>query len=180
LTKPDASTQALFRELFDAEYDYVYHSLRRLGVQQRDLEDVAHDVFVAVYENLARYDRARPIKPWLFAFAFRFASDYRRLARHRTELGVPDDAAPPSGRSGSVEDDVARREAAALIASILEAMPIDQRAVFVLYEIDETPMKEIAAALDIPVNTAYSRLRLAREVFRGEVEKQQKREGGGR
>ncbi len=169
----DVEREALFRRVFDAEYDYVFHSLRRLGVHDRDREDVAHDVFVAVYQNLGRYDRARPIRPWLFAFAFRFASDYRRLARHKTSLGVPETVASPP----SAEDDVARGEAAAVLLRILDAMPMEQRAVFVMYEIDETPMKEIAESLDIPVNTAYSRLRLAREVFREEAEKAKK--GGG-
>jgi RNA polymerase sigma-70 factor, ECF subfamily len=173
VTKPEPSTQAtevgaqtaFFRTVFDAEYDYVHHSLRRLGVQPRDLEDLVHDVFVEVYKNLDRYDRQRPIKPWLFAFAFRFASDYRRLARHRTQLGLADDAASAMSTAPSAEDRAVDREGAALIMTALEAMPIEQRAVFVLYEIDETPMKVIAESLGIPANTAYSRLRLARETF---------------
>ena len=173
MTKLEPSTQVVnveadqvfFRSLFDAEYDYVHHSLRRLGVQARDLEDLAHEVFVEVYKNLARYDRQRPIKPWLFAFAFRRASDYRRLARHRTELGLPEDIAASTSPGRSAEDHAVDRQAARLVTVALEAMPIEQRAVFVLYEVDEIPMKEIAESLGIPANTAYSRLRLAREVF---------------
>src|SRR5262249_14351656 len=75
-----------FRSLFDREFSYVWTALRRLGVAARDLEDVTHDVFVEVFRNFARYDPARPVRPWLFAFAFRFASDYRRLVRHRVEI----------------------------------------------------------------------------------------------
>jgi RNA polymerase sigma-70 factor (ECF subfamily) len=165
----DVEAAAFFRKVFDAEYDYVFHSLRRLGVHERDLEDLTHDVFVAVYQNLERYDRTRPIRPWLFAFAFRLASDYRRLARHKTHLGIVDEVVPASGPTA--EDEASRREASRMVADILDAMPTEQRAVFVLYEIDETPMKEIAESLDIPLNTAYSRLRLAREIYRAEVEK---------
>ena len=173
MTRPDPTSQApsvealaaFFRTVFDAEYDYVHHSLRRLGVAPRDLEDIAHDVFVQVYKNLARYDRSRPLKPWLFAFAFRVASDYRRLARHRTELGLPEDGASSASHAPSAEDRAVEREAAGLVALALDAMPIEQRAVFVMYEVDEIPMKEIAESLGIPANTAYSRLRLAREVF---------------
>lgn len=182
MTKPAPSSQApvvaveeaaFFRRIFDAHYDYVYHSLRRLGVHTRDLEDLAHDVFVEVWKNLTRYDRERPIKPWLFAFAFRFASDFRRLARHRTDLGVPDDAAVEG--LPTAEDVVAARQGAALVTAALDAMPLEQRAVFVLYEIDETPMKEIAEALSIPPNTAYSRLRLARAAFAEHVASQRAR-----
>jgi RNA polymerase sigma-70 factor, ECF subfamily len=181
VTKIEAATQArdmkseeaaFFRRLFDGEYDYVHHSLRRLGVQDRDLEDLAHDVFVEVFKSLARYDRARPIKPWLFAFAFRIASDYRRLARHRTGLGIEDDDAV--SKAPSAEDIASGREAARLVNRALDAMPMEQRAVFVLYEIDEVPMKEIAESIGIPANTAYSRLRLARATFAAHAEEQRR------
>lgn len=154
---------ALFSRLFDEHYDFVHHSLRRLGVHTRDLEDLAHDTFVKVFENLDRYDRSRPARPWLFAFAFRLASDYRRLARHRTELGA--DAEEIVAPEPTAEDVAVHRQTARLAEAALLAIPFDQRAVFVLYEIDETPMKTIAETLEIPVNTAYSRLRLAREAF---------------
>ena len=101
------SKAQLFTQLFDAHYDFVYHSLRRLGVQTRDLEDITHDTFVKMHANLERYDAARPVRPWLFAFAFRVASDYRRLARHGTVLGMDVDAAPTS--ETNVEEIVATR-----------------------------------------------------------------------
>lgn len=181
MTKVQAASQAkdvkgndssFFRQVFDREYDYVHHSLRRLGVQERDIEDLAHDVFVEVYKNLERYDRARPIRPWLFAFAFRIASDYRRLARHRTGLGIEDHQAVSTGPSA--EESASAREAAGLVQRALDAMPLEQRGVFVLYEIDETPMKEIADAVGISVNTAYSRLRLARATFAAHAEEQRR------
>lgn len=161
---PVTSEQAaLFSRLFDDHYDFVHHSLRRLGVHARDLEDLAHDTFVKVFENLHRYDEARPARPWLFAFAFRLASDYRRLARHRTELSA--DPETMTAAAPNAEEVAVQREGARLAEAALLEIPLDQRAVFVLYELDETPMKTIAETLEIPVNTAYSRLRLAREAF---------------
>ena len=158
-----SSQQKLFAELFDAEYDFVHGSLRRLGVPPRDLEDVAHDTFMKVYEHLDRYDRTRPVRPWLFAFAFRIASDYRRLARHRVQLGAdPDDL---HSSQPTAEDLTAQREAGAIAEAAILAIPVDQRAVFLLHELDETPMRTIAEHLEIPVNTGYSRLRLARDAF---------------
>jgi RNA polymerase sigma-70 factor, ECF subfamily len=172
------STSALFSRLFDEEYDFIYHSLRRLGVPSRDLEDTAHDTFVKVYENLERYDPSRPPRPWLFAFAFRLASDYRRLARHRVAPGVaPEDLAE---RAASAEERVADREAGRIAEAVLLTIPIDLRAVFILYEIDEMPMKTIATTLEIPVNTAYSRLRLARAAFAEAIARMKSREGGAR
>jgi RNA polymerase sigma-70 factor (ECF subfamily) len=151
-----------FRSIFDREFSYVWTSLRRLGVAPRDLEDVTHDVFVEVFRNLVRYDTARPLRPWLFAFAFRFASDYRRLARHRVEVYEEPAAAsadPPA------DDVVAARELRAVIMKALDSVELMRRGVFILHEIDALPMAEIAQALGIPVNTAYSRLRVAREEF---------------
>ncbi len=155
-----------FRRMFDEEYDYVYHSLRRLGVHTRDLEDVVHEVFVEVWKNSSKFDPTRPRRPWLFAFAFRFASTYRRLARHRLHLGGDDDA-PATGPSA--HDTMEKKDAARILEEALATMSVELRGVFVLYEIDETPMKEIADSLDIPVNTAYSRLRLARAAFEAYV-----------
>lgn len=151
-----------FRSVFDREFHYVWTSLRRLGVPPRDLEDVAHEVFVEVFRNLSRYDPSRPMRPWLFAFAFRFASDYRRLARHRVE--VQDDH-PGTSAYPPADDALAARELRATIAQALESIDLVRRGVFILHELDGQPMAEIAEALGIPPNTAYSRLRVAREEF---------------
>ncbi|HTB78967.1 MAG TPA: RNA polymerase sigma factor [Polyangiaceae bacterium] len=151
-----------FRSIFDREFSYVWTSLRRLGVAPRDLEDVTHDVFVEVFRNLARYDATRPLRPWLFAFAFRFASDYRRLARHRVEVYEE-----PAGASADppADDVVAARELRAVIMKALDSIELLRRGVFILHELDARPMAEIAETLGIPLNTAYSRLRVAREEF---------------
>src|SRR5260370_25568530 len=78
--------EARFRALFDREFDYVWVSLERLGVHDRDLEDIAQDVFVLVHHQLDEYDPRRPIRPWLFGFALRCASNWRNLASHRAEV----------------------------------------------------------------------------------------------
>src|SRR5690349_199974 len=75
-----------FASVFKHEFSYVWNTLARLGIHARDLEDVALEVFWHVHRQLPEYDPARPLRPWLFVFAFRQASDYRCLARHRVEL----------------------------------------------------------------------------------------------
>jgi RNA polymerase sigma-70 factor (ECF subfamily) len=156
-----------FRSLFDAEFDYVWHVLRRLGVRPCDLEDVTHDVFLAVYRHLQDYDPVRPLRPWLFGFAFRTASDYRKLGRHRRErLGEPAEEKDPAP---SALDRAVAGELAGIAIDALDALELDRRAVFILHELDECPMPEIATALGIPLNTAYSRLRLARADLRAAV-----------
>jgi RNA polymerase sigma-70 factor (ECF subfamily) len=157
---PDA--RPTFRDIFESELHFIWNTLRRFGVADRDLEDVAHEVLVVVNRHLGEYDPARPLRPWLFAITFRCASDYRRLARHRREALAAEDIerADASERAddaliGSEEKNLARRA--------LLAVPEDRRAVVILFDFEEVPMHEVAAALGIPLKTAYSRLRVGRE-----------------
>lgn len=152
-----------FRSIFQSEYPYVVSSLRRLGVAQHDLDDLAHESFLAVYRRLADYDAARPLRPWLFGIAFRVASDYRRLARHRreethAEIEAVDTASSP-------DEEIAKRQAQAIVLRVLETLPMERRVVFIMHDIDGCTASEIASTLTIPINTAYSRLRLARADF---------------
>ncbi len=149
-----------FSALFAAHFDYVWHTLRRLGVREVDLEDVTHDVFIAVLRKLEQYDAARPLRPWLFGFAVRLASDHRDLARHRFE--VADDASEGRDEAPNALDRALQNEALVLAQRALATLELDRRAVFILHELDECPMPEVARALGVPLNTAYSRLRLAR------------------
>src|SRR5687767_15996808 len=126
MAPPKAET---FQTLFRAEFGYVWGSLRRLGVNERDAEDVAHDVFLKVYDKLDVYDHARPMRPWLFGFAFRAAPDYRRLARHRVEV-IGEEADAPA-RAPLAEDELARAEDVALVGEALASIDLDRRAVLV-------------------------------------------------
>ncbi len=156
-----------FRILFEEHFAYVCNSLRHFGVGAGDLEDLVHDVFCRVHEHLDEYDSSRPLRPWLFAFAFRVASAHRRLARHRTEVlgtnveGL--DAEPLADQA------LIHRENLDLALKALQAVDLDRRAVFILHELDEVPIREIARALGIPTGTAASRLRLAWRDFDGAI-----------
>jgi RNA polymerase sigma-70 factor (ECF subfamily) len=164
-----------FKQLFQSQLIYVWNSLRRLGIPSRDLEDLTHDVFLQVHRQLDRYDPTRPIRPWLFGFAFPIASDYRRLARHRLEvLGPSAESADPRP---VVVDRLVDEEALSIGYAALDALDIDRRAVFVLHELDGCSMPEVASSLMIPLNTAYSRLRLAREQFKAIVHRLRARKG---
>jgi RNA polymerase sigma-70 factor, ECF subfamily len=146
-----------FRALYDAELPYVLRSLRRLGVSPIEAEDLAHDVFVVVHRRWDDYDRARPVRPWLFGIALRTAS--RALDRHwrRFELALGSEAieAAPAPE-GAAED------ARDLLLRALAELEIDQRVVCILHDLDGQAAPEIAAALELPVNTVYSRLRVGR------------------
>lgn len=152
------------RAIYLDHLPYVMSTLRRLGVGERDLEDVTHDVFVTVHRRLPDYDRARPVRPWLFGIAYRAASDYRRLARHRREDMTRDvetlDALDTSRPVDQALDDAKKRS---LLVTALQDVELDRRAVLLMHDLDGIGVPEIADQLGIPLNTAYSRLRLARK-----------------
>ena len=171
LAARDATNRVLFRSIFDANAGYVAASLGRLGIAPGDRDDLVSEIFVRVHRELGTYDADRPLRPWLFAFAARVASEHRRLARHRREVlgdvtDVPSTAPAPDR---VLEHDDAKR----LVNEALEALDLEKRAVFVLHDLDETPVPEIARALGIAEGTAYSRLRAARAEFTAAVRRAQ-------
>lgn len=164
-----------FRGIYESEFAYVYRTLERLGARAADVEDLAHDVFVVVHRKLAEYDPARPLKPWLFGIAYRVASDDRRRARHASE--VPTETIEVADAAPAADEQIAARQARELVLAALTGLDLDQRAVFVMHDLDGCPAPEIAAALGAPVNTIYSRLRLAREKFAAAVRRLGARRG---
>ena len=123
----------------------MWNSLRHFGVHANDLEDLAHEVFLRVHERFDECDRSRPLRPWLFAFAYRVAAAHRRLARHRVEvMGAPLNRADDTVRA---DDALILREEGELALKALEAVDINRRAVFLLHEIDGVAIPEVAHAL---------------------------------
>ena len=153
---PDAQ-----HRLYSEHVTWVWKTLQRLGSRSADVEDLAHEVFMAAFRALPSFDAARPIRPWLFGIAFRVLSDHRRLKRHVLEVPSGDDV-PEAVAEHDPDADIADRQARALLLRALGTLEPERRAVFVMHEIDEMPVPQIAEALDVGVNTTYSRLRLAR------------------
>lgn len=155
------ATAATFRTVFESELPFVCRALRRLGVREADLGDVAQELFLTVHDRLADYDPSRPIRTWLHGFCLRFASNYRRLARHRGK-DLPDEP-PASDRS----DAAATRD---LVMRALERLDFEKRTTLVLHDMEGLSAPEIAELTKVPLNTVYSRLRLARADFREAID----------
>jgi RNA polymerase sigma-70 factor (ECF subfamily) len=169
-----ALAHASFQEVYRAELQYVANVVRRLGVEPTWVEDLTHDVFMAAYRRRDSYDRSRPIRPWLFAFALHRVSAHRERAAARREVAADEPAAQVPDDAPGPDAVVERREAQSLVVRALDALDLDKRAVFILHEIDGCPIPEAAHALGIPLNTAYSRLRLGRQLFETAVRRLQK------
>jgi len=156
-----------FRQVYGEHFRFVWRSLRRLGVRESDVGDVAQEVFVVVFHKLAQFEGRSKMTTWLFGICVNVARDHRKSAVVRREVAT-DDALlgdredPRSNAHAEIES----RQRRALLEKILDELPEDQRTVFVLFELEGLPGLEIAELLDVPTGTVHSRLRLGREAFR--------------
>lgn len=152
-------------DAFRRELGYLLRTLRRLGVREADLEDEAHEVFLVLERKWTEYDPKRPLRPFLFGIAFRRVANRRR--RETREVLLEDTEVVDDAPSLDEQLDAAR--ARALVLRALEGIPLPRRAVFVMHDIDEVPMREIAVTLSVPMFTGYSRLRKARQEFEAAI-----------
>jgi RNA polymerase sigma-70 factor, ECF subfamily len=159
LTQRDARIERMVQLYFDV----VWRSLRRLGVAEGTLDDATQQVFMVAARKLDTIDPAGE-KPFLLGVAVRVASDARRSRTRRREV-ADDDADARVDPAPSAEDLVDQKRARQLLDRVLASMPMDLRAAFTMFEIEGMSTPEVAAALGIPLGTASSRLRRAREQF---------------
>jgi RNA polymerase sigma-70 factor (ECF subfamily) len=150
-----------FQEVFETYVAYVYRLLLHLGVPARHVEDVCQEVFIVVSRRLPECDDPEHLKTWLYAIAWRVASAHRRLARNRNETPTADAGEHLVESRGPAEAFEERRRLDRLDRA-LSALTEEQRVVFVLYEVEELRMREVALAVDCSINTAFSRLYAAR------------------
>jgi RNA polymerase sigma-70 factor (ECF subfamily) len=150
--------------VFDQLAVFVWRSLRRLGVPERSVDDAVQDVFIVVHRRLAEFEGRSSLRSWLFGIARRVAHDHRRrIGRKERGEELPEVLADPHGTTPAGE--VERAQAVRVLHEILASLDDDKREVFILAELEQMTAPEIAAAIGINLNTAYSRLRAARAGF---------------
>ncbi|MBN2196041.1 MAG: sigma-70 family RNA polymerase sigma factor [Polyangiaceae bacterium] len=162
-----ATTQRIerldLRSLFERHYASMWRLLRRLGVPSAELDDTAQEVFWVAARRLEDIAPGRE-HAFLYGVALRIAANHlrREAAAPRVELALD---RPLVDDSPSPEDRVELRQERALLDRVLEQMPLELRRVFVLFELESLEVRQIAELEHIPVGTASSRLRRAREEF---------------
>lgn len=153
-----------FVALYRDGVERVWRLLSRLGIRSADVEDAVQDVFVVAHRRL---DSLKPnVAPaaWLAGIAVRVAHDYRRSALRKPTESI--EAAADVIDGAVAPDELAmRRDVVGFTLRLLDNMDPAQRDIFVLTEFEQLSAPEIAAAMSIPLNTVYSRLRLARARF---------------
>jgi RNA polymerase sigma-70 factor, ECF subfamily len=157
------------REVFRAEGAFVLRVLRRLGVPESDLEDAGQDVFLIVHRKLGSFDGRSSLRAWLFGIASRVALARRRRAYVRHEQSRPD--LDPVVDGAGQTDESTRLDARTLLIRALDKLDDDKRAAFVLYELEGFSMPEVSVAVGCPLQTAYSRVRVARQTVKADMER---------
>jgi len=159
---PARSLTLELKSLFEGHYASVWRLLRRFGVPAAALDDAAQEVFWVAARRLSDI-RPGSETAFLYGVALRVASNHLRRDRHppgdELELSSVADAGP------SPEEAVAERQRRALLDAVLTRLPLELRTVFVLFELEGLEVRQIAELEGIPVGTASSRLRRAREEF---------------
>lgn len=165
--------------LFDAHAPYLCRVVHRLTGSRETAEDVVQEVFLLAYHRRSELEDRTGIRTWLYRAAVNHVRHRRRsfsryqglMDRYQQHPGHRDKEEGPDEAASRVERGRIMQECVAKLSEKL-------REVFVLYELEELEGNEIAAILDLPVNTVWSRLRLARAAFRAEWARRVEVEGG--
>src|SRR6478752_5258509 len=173
LAASDSADEAAFAALYAEHFPFVWRCLRGLGVAAAALEDAAQDVFVVVHQRLASFQGDSTLRTWIFGIVRRVAHRYRRSAQRKGST-APLEHEPVSPEPGPLEK-VQDVQAAGFVERFANGLDDRKREVFVLGILEGLSVPEVAEALHVPLNTAYTRLRRARLEFRRALEQRAER-----
>jgi RNA polymerase sigma-70 factor, ECF subfamily len=163
-----------FEDLYEEHFDFVWRSVRRLGVPAASMDDAVQDVFLVVHRKRGEFEGRSSVKTWIFGIVVHVARAHRRsrpLAGDDDLDALVDHAGPsPLAQAEAAE-------ALRALQEVLDELADERREVFVLVELEEMTAPEAAEALGLKLNTVYSRLRAAREDFDAAVARRSAREG---
>jgi RNA polymerase sigma-70 factor (ECF subfamily) len=164
LDSREADADLSFEAIYQAHFSFVWRSVKRLGIRDAAIDDAVQEVFVVVHRRLAGFEGRSSVRTWLFGIALRVVRDHRRSARRRDPGCEVDPDTLRANDSGPAET-AEKAEAVRLLHALLDELDDERREVFVMAELEQMAMPEISEALGINVNTAYARLRTARQEF---------------
>lgn len=174
-------TRPTFDDVYDEHFAFVWRSARALGVPDHAVDDVAQEIFVTVHARLDDFEGRSSLRTWIYGIARNVVRAHRRAGKKHERGDSPNEGPvdPDSlfdPREKDPENRAARAQAARVLVALLDTLDDDKREVFVLAELEQLTVPEIADMLEEKPNTVYSRLRLAREAFAAAAERHRARD----
>jgi RNA polymerase sigma-70 factor, ECF subfamily len=169
-----------FESLYQQYFDFVWSLTRRFGVSPASADDVVQEIFMVIHSKFQDLRQPESLRSWIYSVVRRTASDHHRAQRSKLQSGSAYafelDVRHPVAQTPA--DLVEQSQQVKRLWTLLEAIDLPKREVFILAELEELTVPEIAEALEIPLNTAYSRLRTARQQFEEGLAREAARRGG--
>jgi RNA polymerase sigma-70 factor (ECF subfamily) len=150
-----------FEQVYETHFEFVWRSLRLLGIADESVEDAAQDTFSVVYRQLAAFEGRSALRTWLFAILQRVALNYRRTRRRKQSQLSP--FADAVGNEPTPHAHAEAAEAARVIEGFCANLDAERRSLFVLAVLEDLPAVEVSAALGLPITKVYSRVHALRE-----------------
>jgi RNA polymerase sigma-70 factor, ECF subfamily len=163
-------------EIYERHANFAWRTLRRLGVSEAEASDAVQDVFLVVHDKLAQFEGRSSMTTWLFTICRTVARERRHKAQRDRALYSDVSAEGELDLRADVARAAEHNQRLALLETILAGFEVEQRNVFILFEIEKLTGEEISEALSIPLGTVYSRLQLARKAFRQALTRGEARE----
>jgi RNA polymerase sigma-70 factor (ECF subfamily) len=163
-----------FDEVYSEHFDFVFRTMRRMGVPLALVDDAVQEVFLVVHRRLGEFEGRAALTTWLYRIVVRVAHNTRRSALRRG-ITDPEDPDTVAIDGESPHEHATRAEGMRLLLRVLDELDDDKRLVFVLAEYEELSVRDIAATLGENPNTVSSRLRAARQSFNEAVRRHRAR-----
>lgn len=173
-----SSTVPSFPSVYQQYFDFVWSSVRRLGVEPEAVDDLVQEIFIVIYAKLDTLEKPEALRSWIYGVVRRSVSTHRRAKRNRVGAGIAvglvTEAVSHAPTPLEQTETLAQLQ---LLEALLAELDEPKREIFALVELQELSVPEAADALEIPLNTAYSRLRLARQAFEAALARNEARNG---
>lgn len=165
----EAPVPQTLAEVYRRYSGFVWRMVRRHGIPDAVVEDVMQEVFIVVHRRLREYDGRAAMTTWLYHLTRGVVSNYKRgRSREEKRLSL---VRPSGGQGLDPETQTERQRAAGFVRRFLATLDEDKRRIFELVDIEGLAVTEAAELCGIKLNTAYSRLRAARQAFSAAAER---------
>ena len=150
-------------ELYERYKVQVYRTALAITHDKQMAEDILQETFLRIYVYAACIDETQALGPWLYRVTVNLTYSWIRRARLWLSSieGLLEHLLVPMYEQP--ERLVEKAERQRILQCAIEALPLNQRVVVVLYYLEELSLKEIAYVMDIPEGTVKSRLHYARK-----------------